>query len=190
MSRRGRVIVQEWISADGFASAPDGEAALFEVLDPVTDARSMTHNERLLDDIDVVLLGRRSYESFSAFWPTADDVPIAARVNAIPKRVASSSLEAAPWGDHAPAVVERDPIAWIGSTDLRVLVWGSLALVAELHRAGLVDELDLFVAPVLLGTGTPVLPVDGPLALEPIGSEDWGGATHVRYGLPRGTTEP
>jgi dihydrofolate reductase len=46
--------------------------------------------------------------------------------------------------------------------------------------AGLVDELDLFVAPVWLGDGTRLLPADR-VRVEQVNSEDWGELTHLRY---------
>ncbi len=176
------VIVQQWISLDGFAAGPDDEEAIFAAVEPGADARSEHYNERLVPGVDAVLLGRRTYERFAAFWPTAQ-ARMAPAVNAAPKRVASTTLTDAPWGDHAPVAIERDPVGWLRGSEARVLVWGSLALTAALHREGFVDELDLFVAPVLLGAGTPLLP--GRARLEQLDAEDWGDVAHLRYAVRR-----
>jgi RibD domain-containing protein len=98
-----RVLAQQWVSVDGFAAGPDGEQEIFEAAGAAASADSERHITAVLDGVDVVLLGRRSYEAFAAFWPVAHDQPMAARVNAVPKVVCSTTLTAAPWGDFAPA---------------------------------------------------------------------------------------
>lgn len=119
------------------------------------------------------------------YWPTAEEL-IAARVNSVPKVVASATLDAAPWGEHAPARVEPDILRHLrdqrdaGAT---VLVWGSLALSSSLLAEGLLDELDLFVSPVLLGAGTPVVATSDAVRLGQVASEDWGTVTHLRYAV-------
>jgi dihydrofolate reductase len=103
------------------------------------------------------LLGRRTYEILSAFWPNqpADD-PFAAAMNSLPKHVASTTLEEPlTWqnatllkGDVAEAVAElkRQP-----GKDLQVI--GSGELVQTLIRHQLVDEYRLMVHPLVLGSG-------------------------------------
>jgi dihydrofolate reductase len=105
---------------------------------------------------DAVLLGRRTYEIFAAHWPRVPDTdPMAARLNGMPKYVASRTLTSVAWnnahlihGELADAVMElkRQPGRAIG-------VPGSCALIQSLLRTGLIDEFRLFVFPVILGTG-------------------------------------
>ncbi|WP_286930018.1 MULTISPECIES: dihydrofolate reductase family protein [Aeromicrobium] len=179
-----RVMAQEWTSLDGYAAGPSGEGEIFAAVPPEADAASQRWNLELLDRVDHVLLGRRTYDLFVQYWPEADD-PIAERVNAIPKVVCSRSLDAAPWGGFAPARVVPDASAHLRSfhdgTDGVVLVWASLSIVHELVEAGQLDELDLFVAPVVLGGGTPLLPA--PVGLRQLAVEDLCGATHLRLAL-------
>lgn len=177
-----RVIAQQWVSVDGHASGPGGEGELFAHVPADVDERSQAHNLALLDGVDHVLLGARTYASFVEYWPTATDT-VADAVNALPKVVASTSLDAAPWPGHAPARVEVDAVGHVrrhraaGGGD--VLVWGSLALLDRLLVAGELDELELFVAPVVLGSGTPVLA--RPTRLVQRACEDWGSVTRVAY---------
>jgi dihydrofolate reductase len=105
---------------------------------------------------DALLLGRRTYEIFAAHWPrvTGDD-PIAAKLNAMPKYVASRTLEAVEWndstllrGDVAEAVAELKE-----GPGGEIRVYGSGNLVQTLLANDLVDELVLWVVPVLLGEG-------------------------------------
>lgn len=102
------------------------------------------------------LFGRRTYEKMAAFWPhQPDENPMARQLNQAPKYVASRTLAAVGWagtqildGTLEPAVrALKDE----GEGDLAVL--GSGELVHQLMTLDLVDELRLFVHPLLLGTG-------------------------------------
>lgn len=177
--------MQEWVSLDGYASGVDDEGAIFAAVDETADARSQEHNLRLLEDA-TVLLGRRTYEQFVQYWPTATEA-IAGSVNAASKVVASSTLSAAPWGSHEPATVVPDARRFVEEARRDgtgvLIVWGSLDLVAALVEHGLVDELDLFVAPVWVGEGTRLLPAGWSSRLRQLDSENWGSVTHLRYGI-------
>lgn len=185
---RRRVIAQQWISVDGFASGASSEEEIFRHVSTESDEASMSHNIMLLSDVDAVVLGRRTYESFVGFWPTdrSRGVPVSPAVNAVPKVVASRTLREAPWGAYAPAQVVADPVSRV--RELRsapggpVLVWGSLSLMGTLLGAGLIDELDLFVAPVALAGGTPLLPPGRPVHLRQVGGEILpDGGAHLRF---------
>jgi dihydrofolate reductase len=104
-----------------------------------------------------LLLGRRTYESFAAFWPSqSSDNPIAAMMNGVQKFVASTTLrEPLPWsnstllkGDVVEAVAElkRGQIK-----DLQVVGSGDLAQTLIRHR--LVDRYVLFIHPLVVGSG-------------------------------------
>lgn len=178
-----RVVVQEWVSLDGYASGPTDEMDVMSVVTEKADQRSQSYNAEFLAAASAVLLGSRTYRKFVEYWPTADE-PIAARVNDLPKVVASTSLESAPWGDHAPATVIADVEVQVrrfrSEGQGMLVVWGSLALTHSLMDAGLVDELDLFIAPVWLGEGTRLLPA-GRVPVQQVSSEDWDELTHLRY---------
>jgi dihydrofolate reductase len=182
-----RVVAQEWVSLDGYAAGETDESELFEHVPPAADAASMRWNAAFLDEVDAVLLGRHSYEAFLAYWPTAAE-PIAPRVNAIDKVVFSTTLARAPWGEHPPARVERDAVSWLRERrdgNATYLVWGSLALVDALLEAGELDQLDLFVAPVVLGRGRPL--TTRTTRLEHLTSEPMDGVAHTRYAVRRQT---
>lgn len=190
-----RVLVQQWVSVDGKIGGPNGEA---DVFDAVTDfSASDRHNTALLDSVDEVLLGRRTYEEFVQFWPTAGGEALAPLINALPKTVASTTLGDAPWGEHPAARIVPDAAEHIRSRRAAgasgiTIVWGSITVMRALLRAQLVDDLELFVAPVLLGAGTPLLDPAGPevrLALRD--SETWpGGSMRVRYAVSRADPIP
>lgn len=185
--RPRRVIAQQWVSADGFAAGPTDENEIFAAVDDFTD--SEVHIRGLLQHVDEVLLGRRSYETLVQFWPVAEDEPMAESVNSMQKVVCSTTLREAPWGRFAPARVVSDAVAHVRERRTQAgadtLIWGSLALMRSLLEAGEVDELDLFLAPVALGAGTPLISPGGPYRLEQIEGEVWPSALHVRYGVIR-----
>jgi dihydrofolate reductase len=104
-----------------------------------------------------LLLGRRTYEIFAGFWPTAPaDDPLAKIINGLPKYVVSTTLqEPLPWansqvlrGDVAQAVGE---LKGQDGGDLRVL--GSGELVQTLMEQDLVDVYALMIHPLVVGGG-------------------------------------
>ena len=103
-----------------------------------------------------ILLGRRTYEIFDAYWPyQAADNPIAKTLNAAKKHVASRTLKSVEWnnsqllkGDAATAVkaLKATP-----GPDLQII--GSGGLIQSLQGAGLIDEYNVWTYPVVLGRG-------------------------------------
>lgn len=114
------------------------------------DAVLAAHGERF-----DLLLGRRTYDIWSAFWPKAAGSPIADRLNAATKYVATHRQDSLDWGPFerlGPDIVEG--IRRVKSQDGRDLVLsGSSTLTSAVLEHGLADEVVLIVSPVLLGTG-------------------------------------
>jgi dihydrofolate reductase len=102
-----------------------------------------------------LLLGRRTYDIWSAFWPKAPSSPMADGLNAATKHIATHRPESLEWGPFealGPDIVES--IRRIKSQDAPDLIlWGSSTLTSTVLQHGLVDEVVLIVYPVLLGTG-------------------------------------
>lgn len=154
------LMVTTFLSLDGVVQAPGGPD---EDRDggfdhggwgvPYIDDTVITRMSTLINAADALLLGRRTYEDFAATWPLADD-PMAARMNSLPKYVASRTLSEVTWnatlltGDVAVAVAKLKAEA-----SGRIQVHGSGTLVQTLLRADLVDEFHLVTIPVLLGAG-------------------------------------
>lgn len=103
-------------------------------------------------DFDL-LLGRRTYDLWSGYWPKAEKSPIADSLNAAKKYVATHRPESLAWGPAAG--LGNDVIEGVrqikseGGKDL--IVWGSSTLTSALLDHGLVEEVVLFIYPVLLG---------------------------------------
>jgi dihydrofolate reductase len=106
-----------------------------------------------------LLLGRRTYDIWSGFWPKAPSSPMADGLNAATKYVATHRPESLAWGpfeDIGPDIVAR--IRRIKSQDgADLILWGSSTLTSTLLEHGLADEVLLIVYPVLLGTGKRLL---------------------------------
>jgi dihydrofolate reductase len=105
---------------------------------------------------DALLLGRRTYETFAASWPErGSEVPNADWMNNTPKYVASTTLESPEWNNST--VIEGDVAEAVARLKQEhgkdIMVNGSGALVRTLMRNHLLDELRLFVHPVVVGSG-------------------------------------
>jgi dihydrofolate reductase len=102
-----------------------------------------------------LLLGRRTYDGWSGFWPKAPSSPLSDAINAATKYVATHRPESLEWGPFefvGPDLVEG--IRRIKSHDGPDLILsGSSTLTSPLLEHGLADEIVLFVYPALLGTG-------------------------------------
>ena len=158
-----RVIVQEFVSIDGFASGPKGSVD-FIPASTRGDRGFGREQTKLMDSIGVMLLGRVTYAMFAGYWPRISDndgQPFADTFNALPKIVFSSTLQHAPWRRWPEATIVRtNPAQEVarlkepGGKDL--FVSGSLSIAQSLISAQLVDEYRLVACPIVLGNTRPV----------------------------------
>jgi dihydrofolate reductase len=158
-----RLIVEEWVSLDGYAVDAEGSLDFFPSSE--TDRYSDKDQLAFLDSVDTILLGRKTYELFVDYWPnaTTDEEIIAERLNTLPKLVFSNTLSEAPWGTCPSArVVRGDAVAEIGRLKAQdganMVLWGSLSLAQDLIAAGLIDEYHLQLCPTLVGGGRALFP--------------------------------
>jgi dihydrofolate reductase len=134
-----------------------------------------------------LLLGRRTYEDFAAFWPKQPDNPYTQKLNAAQKYVASTTLrEPLPWqnstllgGDVVEAVrrLKQQP-----SGDLAIL--GSGELVRSLMAHDLIDRFTLMINPLVLGSGRRLFDGGGPATMRLVDS------TTTTTGVVIATYEP
>jgi dihydrofolate reductase len=172
----GQLIVQQFVTADGFAADVDGEFTIFDGLEG-DDAEFNRRNAEWARSLDAILLGARTYEMFVSYWPTpaSADEPIAPMINTSPKFVVSRTLESAPWGDYEPATVEHgDPVDTAQrlkrDLDGDIVLWGSLDLARQLFSANEVDLVRLVYLPVAIGAGYSTFPAE-PVRLRPLACE-------------------
>jgi dihydrofolate reductase len=156
-----KLIVTEFISLDGVMEAPGGEAGYPHsgwVAPFFSDALGVYKYEEQAA-ADILLLGRTTYESFYSAWPLRDD-PMADKINTMTKYVVSSTLGSSDWQNTTviAADVERIVGELKASDGGPILIAGSRALAQSLLAAGLVDEINLQVVPLLLGSGARLYP--------------------------------
>ena len=118
---------------------------------PVFDPMLVELETRMIATQDAVLLGRTTYDEWSGYWPTSDEQPFADFINGVRKHVVTSRPMTMNWAN-AEAVAAPLPDL-VGDLKGRVGgdigIHGSITLARSLLAAGLVDELQLAVGPVL-----------------------------------------
>src|SRR5215467_15196443 len=151
--------ILEHISLDGVIQVGgSGEDADYPYGDWTAPYRSPAGRDAVLamhgESFDL-LIGRRTYDGFSAFWPKQPSSPMSDRLNAATKYVATHRPESLEWGPFeglGPDIVENiRRIKLRNGPDL--ILSGSSTLTSTLLEHGLADEVVLFLNPVLLGTG-------------------------------------
>lgn len=153
-----RVIVQEWVTVDGFAAGENDELD-FMPRQWSNDSKNSVeqHQLQFIETIDTMLLGLITYRMFEAYWPGSND-RIASGLNALNKYVCSETLEQAPWGNFQGAsIIKRDAEKEIARLKEQagkdIVIWGSLSLVQSLFNSDIIDEYQLIVCPSVLGKG-------------------------------------
>src|SRR5919106_3834911 len=152
-----RIVVTEFVSLDGVMQAPGGEAFKYPGWTFEFD-RGDDGNQFKLDETrraDALLIGRRTYESFAGAWPQREG-EFADKFNSMPKYVVSTTLKDPEWSN-TTVLDGGDATAQVAKLkqelDGTIQVPGSNRLVHELIESDLVDQVNLMIFPVVLGTG-------------------------------------
>ncbi|MCX4586305.1 dihydrofolate reductase family protein [Streptomyces sp. NBC_01481] len=186
-----RLVLQEFLSLDGVSQGPgspdedtsDGftRGGWFV---PHLDEEFERQAGTWLGQADAFLFGRRTYANFARDWPQMTEHPLASIMNHLPKYVASHSLTKAEW--HPSTILSGDVPAQVAELKRQpgreLQIHGSARLAQSLLAAGLVDELRLVIAPVVVGTGRRLFPDGGtPAGLRLVRNETTprGLAVHV-----------
>lgn len=184
-----RVIVIEFVSLDGVMRDPDGSEGseqggwAFRYGPEAVAGDKFNMGEVL--DTGTMLLGRRTWQLFAKIWPGRDD-EFSAKMNAMPKLVASRSLQqAAGWQNST--VLEGDLVATVRERKQAhdIMVTGSASIVRTLMDHDLIDEYRLLVFPLVLGAGERLFR-DGvaPIDLTLVSAQTAGPAVRLIYTRP------
>lgn len=160
----GKLVSQIFVSLDGVYQGPGGpqedtrggfEQGGWTV--PYADEDFGRFVDGVFADVGAFLLGRRTYDIFAGYWPKVTDPanPVAAKLNALPKYVASSTLSDPEWS--GTTVIGGDLAKEVTSlkerTDGEIQLHGSGALLRSLLNLDLIDTVHLITFPVVLGAG-------------------------------------
>lgn len=173
-----------FVTLDGVVEAPEKWVRFNDEVGEAIDAERQA--------ADALLLGRRTYEVFAAAWPqrTAADDPAAPWMNETAKYVVSTTLRAPQWQNttvlHGDDVIER--LAELKRQQGKnISVNGSATLVCSLLDTGLLDQVRLFVMPVMVGPGMRFPVANDGVALELTDSRAYSnGVVSLTYAPTRG----
>ncbi len=147
-----KVVVTEFLSLDGVMEAPH----LWSFPYWNDEIEKFKHDELFASDAQ--LLGRVTYQGFASAWPSRTG-EYADRLNNLPKYVVSTTLETAEWHNShlIKENIAEEVIRLKQQPGQNILVHGSRALVQTLMQHQLIDEYNLLVYPLILGSGMRLL---------------------------------
>lgn len=142
------------VTLDGFMEGPNRELSdTAEVVDEDFDR----YATEMLQSIDAILLGRRTYQLFAGYWPSASGAD-ADRLNELPKIIFSKTLEKVEWKNSrlVKENVAEEVTRLKQQPGKDLALFGSADLASTFLPLGLIDEYRIFVTPFVLGGGTPM----------------------------------
>lgn len=164
-----KLTLTEFVSLDGVCQGPgspdedtSGGFARGGWFVPHMDQDFIDQAAEWLGRADALLLGRHTYTAFARDWPqiTDPDDPFTSRMNSLPKYVASNTLAEGSW--NPTTVLSGDLAASLGRLKAgpggEIQIHGSATLAQWLFAAGLIDEVRLVIAPVVVGSGRRLFP--------------------------------
>ncbi len=158
-----KIIVTMWMTLDGFIAGPNGE---MDWVGAFYDEAMGNYEYDLVSAADTLLLGRVTYQSFASAWPHVPENPnapkgeveYAHRLNAMRKIVFSRTLSHAEWNNSTllKEIVPEDISKMKQEPGRDMVIYGSASIVRALTNLGLIDEYQLLVHPIILGSGKPL----------------------------------
>ena len=192
----GSVIVAQSISLDGFsAGVNDGPAnglgdnggTLHEWFIANATPESAIVMEAFWSRVGAVILGRRMFDNGIGYWGKTNPWPLPAFVLThelfdFPVPAGDSPFTFVTDGIDSALALARE-----AAGEKAVAIAGGANTIQQYLRAGLIDELNLHLVPVLLGDGVRFFDRAGaaPIRFEAAGLSETPGATHIRYGIPK-----
>jgi dihydrofolate reductase len=148
-----KVINSTYITLDGVIQDPH----LWPSLGRPSDPRFGEIQSDLLLSCDALVMGRRTYEGFAPVWQARSGDPFSDHINSMPKYVVSTTMQTADWPN--TQIIASDPAAAIKrlkeSPGKDIVQYGFGSVSRAMVDHGLLDELRLWVHPLILGRGSP-----------------------------------
>lgn len=176
-----KLIEFDHLSIDGRFSGDDWWAAQMKI---APNDKHFAYQLQLLEEAAGLVLGRVTYETFAATWPTMTG-ELANKLNSLPKHVASTTLTETTWNAEVLPGDAIEAVAKLKESGTGTLVkYGNGPFSRELMSAGLVDELHLSISPFVAGSGDSLLSGLLPTAMTLTGVTEIGnGAIVLAYSL-------
>ncbi|WP_053851214.1 dihydrofolate reductase family protein [Streptomyces sp. NRRL B-24085] len=181
-----KIVLMMSVSLDGCIEGPDGDIGWHRV-----DDELLAHMNATVAGMGGLIHGRRVYELMAAYWPTADadpDAPASDKEFApvwrnLPKFVYSRTLTHVDWNSTLVREVVPEEVRALKEQPGGDLGLGGADLAETFLRYDLVDELRIYVHPVLVGRGKPLFPRSDTLtSLRLVESHTFGnGVVLLRY---------
>lgn len=183
-----KVIYSMMVSLDGFIENPNREINWILIDE---ELHIFANNQQA--EIGTYLYGRRMYELMAEFWPTADMNPSAPEYivefahiwKKMPKIVFSKTLEKVEWNSRLVRGDIAGEIRKLKQQPGKDMAIGGSTIASSCVQLGLIDEYQLFIQPVVLGSGTPFFPLlDNKINLRLVETRTFGsGVVYHRYQL-------
>jgi len=143
-----KLVESTFVTLDGVISEPQTWGR------PYWDDDHSAYATKLMDAADALLLGRKTYEGFAQAWPQRSGDAFADKINAMPKYVASNTLESATWN---ASIIRGDVAAEVAKLKEQpgqgLLKFGTGDFDKTLLQHNLVDEFHFWMFPVAAGGG-------------------------------------
>ncbi|HJT59829.1 MAG TPA: dihydrofolate reductase family protein [Ktedonobacteraceae bacterium] len=181
-----KVFLFMMISLDGYFEGPNQDISWHNVDEEFNDFAIQQ-----LDELDMLLFGRVTYEGMASFWPTPfakeNDPIVAEKMNTTSKIVVSKTLAQADWQN--TRLVKENVAAEIAQLKQQpgkdIAIFGSSDLAVSLLQAGLLDEVRVIINPVILGNGKPLFKgLDEPLKLKLLKTHQFQSGNVLLYYQP------
>lgn len=145
------------IQANGGPTVQDGDFEYAGWERPFWDRESGEQVDADVQEADALLLGRTTYDIFRSYWPGKTDV-IGQAFDRVPKYVASRGRPELSWDTSTQISDAATQVSELRERHRQIHTWGSGNLLQTLFREGLVDRVNLWVCPVVLGKGKKLFP--------------------------------
>ncbi|MCW2131931.1 dihydrofolate reductase family protein [Arthrobacter sp. VKM Ac-2550] len=145
------------IQANGGPTVQDGDFEYAGWERPYWDSESGEQVDADVQEADALLLGRTTYDIFRSYWPGKTD-EIGQAFDRVPKYVASRGRPELSWDTSTQISDAATQVPGLRERHRQIHIWGSGNLLQTLFREGLVDRVNLWVCPVVLGKGKKLFP--------------------------------